>query len=113
MTSTLCQSAALDRFIAFVIAIVKIILMIAKNGHSSLHARGASCHETERRFPVLRSAPSRLMAAKIETMGRSCPATVLAMSIHTDSKTRATCRYRGGAGLNAGNSQVRRAWGLR
>jgi len=75
MTSTPCQSAALDRIIAlwtamvvaFFGAIVETIATIADNVCNTLHELGACCRKAGRRL-ALRPRLSRPMS-KLETLG--------------------------------------------
>jgi hypothetical protein len=78
MTSTLCQSPALDRIIApwaaklsvlFAI-ILETIVAIAGNVRNTLRELGTSCRKAGRRLPALCSGLSRPMTPKPKIMGR-------------------------------------------
>jgi hypothetical protein len=118
MTSTLCQSLALDRFIApwvamiaaFLIAIVETILTIAKNVRTHLHEPGFSWREAGRRHSALHLAPSCPTMRKIDESLYQLPSPEAQfMSLHPVSLMRAPCPYRGGAEADPRQPRARRA----
>lgn len=78
MTSTLCQSAALERIFApwtakiavFLHTIVKTILTIAEIVRTTLREFGTCCRKAGQRLLALRPGLSWPMMPKLKTMGR-------------------------------------------
>jgi hypothetical protein len=115
MTSTLCQSAMFDRFIAlwvakiveFLIAIVETILTIAMNVRTSLHEPGAICRQGRTAAPGAELGALSPDDGEDRNTVRHDQAAVPTVFLHTVSQMRAARQYRDGAGVDQGNPQTR------